>query len=220
MNMHRFRSIPKVIIGNPEVKDVAYDIVPNYRPYFAPEVAHEAGSIYYGGRALSLSARDYFILSRCDESRTLYDIIADFAAAFSLSIEDSARHVFSRLKWARSLNLVKRDNRFTDDGLLVRIRQLGADAAADRRWIYLPPFAQRVFTLCSGAYSCAEIAAKIHAEAEARDGQAVDRPMLLRAVVETCLFLERERAIAWIDDEDQRKARLEEFLEKAKEGGV
>jgi len=116
------------------------------------------------------------------------------------------------------LDLVKRDNRFTDEGLYLRIRRDDGAGGERHRWIFLPPFAQRVLGLCSGAYSCREIAAVMRAERPAMPVWDISDETLTPAIIACCLALEREGVVAWIDDEVTREARFEAFIRQESEG--
>lgn len=213
--------IPKIIIGNPETRGISFDIIPNYRPYFAADVTVRDEQIYYRGILISLSAHEQFLLSRCNGYHTVYAMTMDFAREFQrVDREDAVAIVFDRLKWARSLGLVKRDNAFGPDGLFIRIRQLLDSGSEERRWLYLPPFAQRALTLASGAFSCREIAAQICSEFELGTHQylgleGLEKSIVENAVVETCQFLISTGIVAWIDDEDSRQRQLAEFLKQS-----
>jgi hypothetical protein len=213
--------IPKVIIGNPETKGIAFDFIPNYHPYFTPNVTLRNGRVYYGEIPLHLSAQEQFLLTRCDGCHSVYALTMDFAQAFQLADRDEAAVlVFDRLKWGRSLGLIRRDNAFGPDGLFIRIRQFKTDECEERRWFYLPPFAQRVLTLASGAFSCREIAAQIRSEFESGTHQypgleELEQSTVEDTVVETCQFLIGIGVVAWIDDEENRQKRLTEFLEQS-----
>ncbi|HEY6740150.1 MAG TPA: hypothetical protein VI076_15005 [Actinopolymorphaceae bacterium] len=206
--------VPKVIIGNPETKGIAYDAMPNYRPRLAPRVTIHPQELRYDDRPLPLDAENDFLLRRCHPERTspVSRIVEAYAEHFGLDLDDAMVDAYARLKWARSLGLVHRDNRFTDDGLFLRIRRLRDDGTEDRRWVFLPPFTQRVLELASGSFSCREIAATIAAERSAGTTADLPHDVLERAVLECCRRLVAEQIVAWIDDEDSRARRLEEFL--------
>jgi hypothetical protein len=179
------------------------------------------GRVYYGEIPLQLSAQEQFLLARCDGCHSVYALTMDFAQAFQLAERDEAAViVFDRLKWARSLGLIRRDNAFRPDGLFIRIRQVKPEGTEERRWFYLPPFAQRVLTLASGAFSCREIAAQIRSEFESGTHQypgleELEQSTVEDAVVETCQFLISIGIVAWIDDEQSREMRLTAFLEQS-----
>src|SRR5271165_2601141 len=98
--------IPKVIIGNPETAGIAFDFIPNYCPYFVPNVSARNQHIYYGDTLLHLSDQDEFLLSQCDGTHSVYALTNDLARAFpTADFEDAAVQTFNRLKWARSLGL-------------------------------------------------------------------------------------------------------------------
>jgi hypothetical protein len=149
---------------------------------------------------------------------TLAAIVGLYAEAFGLDEDTAAAETFPALKRARMLDLVKRDNRYTDEGLYLRIRRDDGAGGERHRWIFLPPFAQRVLGLCSGAYSCREIAAVMRAERPSVPVRGIPDDALTPAIIACCLALEREGVVAWIDDEGAREARFEAFLRQELEG--
>lgn len=207
MGTAELQGIPKIIVGNPTVADTAYDFVPNYRPQLTSHVAKRNGMLTYDDSELPLPTQDYFALASCDGTKTVMEIVASFSRRFGVALEESTPQVFAIMKRARSLNLVNRDNSLASNGLIVRIRKLKTTGEPSERSLYLPPLAQRVLALCSGSFSCREIIGTISAETNEWELRTLQRD-----VPEICRLLERERIIAWIDDEPSREARLAEFI--------
>lgn len=209
-------SIYKVIIGNPETKDIAYDFLPCYYPNLGKHVSVQVDQVYYDDVCLTLTAQDHFLLTQVDGKHSVASLIEAFARKFDLPIEEATSVVFARLKWARSLCLVIRENTFaTADGIYIRMRSV-TEGGEHHQTLYLPPFAFRVLELASGSYSLREIAQRLHDEAaETGKYSRMEVEKTEAAVADVLRFLIDYEIVAWIDDEQSREKRVTEFLHQS-----
>jgi hypothetical protein len=197
--------IPKIVIGNPGAQDrIGWDIIPNWRPRLAPGVTVDRNNrVVAGAAGAFIVPADFGTALRLCDGRTFWEICqawhADNPAADTAhATEDAARHV----KAGRVLGLVKweftLDNR---DGVFFRRRRLG-DGPTGHDWFFVPSFTKEVFDLCSGAYSCRELAAEL----AGRTGREPNR--MLGAVLRSCRTLIDIGVVDWIDDTILRSERL------------
>lgn len=198
--------IPKILIGNPgEQAQLAWDLIPNWRPRLTAGFSVEDGTLYApDGRALSVPRELTRVLALCD-GRTFWDIVQNLCAGGDLVpvIEEAAAQV----KAGRVLGVLHWHFVFAGrDGCFLRRRVLG-EPPAYHDWFYLSSFTRAVFDLCSGAYSCHQIAGML---------APVSRqpaPAVLSRVIDTCQTLIRIGVVGWIDDERLRARRLAEFAD-------
>lgn len=208
--------IPKLVIGNPEKAGLAVDRISEYYPYRAPGVEYRSddNAIYYQEKKIAFRPGDLFLLAQCDGKTPLFQIIRRYVERFDLNFHAASVGVFIRLKFFRTLNLVKRDYRpWYETGVYLRIRRMLTDGTEEKRWLYLQPLAKRVFELCSGAYSCREII-EILTNEQARQTLTTK---LEEDVLTTCNTLIAHGIAEWIDDDEARRQRLQVFLEEGEE---
>jgi len=197
--------IPKILIGNPgEQGRLAWDLIPNWRPRLAAgfHLDRDNDLRRSDGRRVAVPSGLARLLVLCD-GRTFWNLVQALNTSGDLvaTIEDAAvkvkaGRVLGVLHWHFML-----DNR---DGVFLRRRVLG-QGPEGHEWFYLNSFTKAVFDLCSGAYSCRQIAELL--------APAIKRPtaLLLPQVVDTCQTLIHVGVIGWIDDEELRARRLEDF---------
>lgn len=205
--------IPKVIIGNPESRGMAYDFIPDYRPFLHAETSQdEHEQFYYQGRLLPLAIADRRLLSLCDGRRSVFHVCREWANLTGLDVHDGVAKGFERLKWARGHGLVVRDNAFTTEALFLRLRELQADGSERVQWLYLPPFAYRVLTLCSGSFTCTEMARIISSEQEGPTAPSA-LAASVQKVQQVVEVLIDHRVATWLDDSTRRRRRLEALFD-------
>jgi hypothetical protein len=194
--------IPKIVIGNPGAQDrLGWDIIPNWRPRLALGVTVDNDNrvVPLTGRAFTVSAEFGAVLRMCD-GRTFWEICQ--ACHVTLDLAAATEHAARHVKAGRVLGLVKWDFTLDNrDGAFFRRRRLG-DGPTGHDWFLVPPFTKRVFDLCSGAYSCRELAAELAAET----GRDSDR--VLGAVLRSCRTLIDIGVVDWVDDTELRAERL------------
>lgn len=197
--------IPKIVIGNPGAQDrLGWDVIPNWRPRLAPGVRVGPDDTVAAPDAVTFGVPSEFgtALRLCD-GRTFWDLCTAYHAAteavdLAVATDDAAQYV----KAGRVLGIVKWDFLLrNEDGAFFRRRPLGGGPAG-HDWFFVPTFTKNVFDLCSGAYSCREIAAEL------ADRTGRDRTRMLGAVLRSCRTLIDIGVVDWVDDTELRAARL------------
>jgi hypothetical protein len=194
--------IPKILIGNPgDQAQLGWDLIPNWRPRLAEGFSVADGRLRDpDGRALAVSLELTQVLALCD-GRTFWDIVQNLTVGgdFSPVTADAA----DLLKTGRVLGVVHWHFMFASrDGCFLRRRVLGQPPDAHHNWFYLRPFTKAVFDLCSGAYSCRQVADML-APVTRQPAAAV-----LPRVIDACQTLIDIGVVGWIDDEQLRAHRL------------
>lgn len=202
--------IPKIVIGNPGAQDrLGWDVIPNWRPRLAPgvRIGPDDTVVAPGSAAFGVPSAFGTALRLCD-GRTFWELCTAFHAAtaavdlatavdLAAATDDAAQYV----KAGRVLGIVKWDFVLrNEDGAFFRRRPLGGGPTG-HDWFFVPAFTKDVFDLCSGAYSCREIAAEL------ADRTGRDRERLLRAVLRSCRTLIDIGVVGWVDDTELRAAR-------------
>lgn len=202
----RAERIPKIVIGNPGAQDqLGWDVIPNWRPRLAPGVRIGPDDTVTAPATAAFTVPSAFgtALRLCD-GRTFWDVCTAFhATAGTAELADATEEAAQYVKAGRVLGIVKWDFVLrNEDGAFFRRRPLGGGPSG-HDWFYVPAFTKDVFDLCSGAYSCREIASEL----AGRTAREPDR--MLGAVLRSCHTLIDIGVIDWVDDTELRAARLE-----------
>lgn len=205
--------IPKVVFGNPETQDLAYDLIPDWVPHLSEHLRLFDGEWMFDRRKLNVSLVDSEFLSLCTDHLSAFQICMKWSHLRGVTPHSALEDGFKRLKWARTLGLVLRDNKPNTPATFMRIRTLhpAGPGPPPTQWFYFPAKAHRVLTLCSGSFTCRTIARTLLMESECIPSEGA---LLVEtaAVVSFVKWLVSSRIASWIDDSLSRRGRLGALL--------